>query len=127
MVEVSRIQAGLDRHGAVFAERFCTPHEIAYCKTAQGKWKISSLAACFAAKEALAKALGYGLSHGVSLQEIEVRHTDQGNPYYELYGRTARVFQEEGFEESSLSISHDGNYAIAFCTLFTRGHKKTAD
>ncbi len=98
-----------------FLERFFTTDERAYILS-RGKTAADSLAACFAAKEAMAKALGCGLS-GVSLNEIEVLHDDAGAPYYRLLGRALDVANGKGVRHAHLSISHEGDIAAAVALL----------
>lgn len=72
------------------------------------KNKEETAAGIFAAKEALGKALGCGLS-GFVIKETEVLHKETGEPYFS-FGRE--------FEKNvSLSISHDGDYALAFVVI----------
>ena len=70
MVEIQRIQHSADRFGQRFLRRVYTAQEQAYCLSKRNA--AESLAARFAAKEAGAKALGTGISRGVSWLEIEV-------------------------------------------------------
>ena len=71
-----------------------------------------SLAARFAAKEALMKAVGS--SQGLSFQEVNVVKNDQGKPYFELSGETRQTVESAGIENLHLSLSHDGDMAIAY-------------
>lgn len=70
------------------------------------------LAGCFAAKEAVFKALGTGFS-GVGWRDLEVRHLPGGRPYAVLSGRAAAFARAQGIENIHLSISHDRDKAIA--------------
>ena len=81
MVEIRRIQHSLDRYGKRFLDRVFTSGEQAYCLRKRNS--AESFAARFAAKEAGAKALGTGISYGVSWLEIEVVRSK---------ARTAEVF-----------------------------------
>ena len=98
-----------------FLARYFAASEQAYILS-RGKLAPDSMAGHFAAKEALAKALGTGLD-GVRLQDIVIQHDDKGAPYYHLKG-TAKVLSERmGVNQLHLSISHDGGLAIAFAVL----------
>lgn len=84
---------------------------------------VSSLAACFAAKEAVLKALGGALANaqqptprGWQLREIELQHHASGAPQIALHGRAAEIAQELGIARWHVSISHDGGLALAFVT-----------
>ena len=85
LIEIERIQASMDRFGERFLERVFTEEEIAYCK--RKKQPAESLAARFAAKEAGAKALGTGISRGVSWKEIEVTRNVGERPMLHFNGR----------------------------------------
>jgi len=73
---------------------------------------IESMAGTFAAKEAFAKCFGKGLEY-IEFKEIEIRHTDMHAPYFEFYGQIKKEIEENNYN-FSLSISHDGDYAIAY-------------
>ena len=74
--------------------------------------RAASLAGRFAAKEAVAKALGCGIGP-VRWQDIEVVKGDQGQPLLALHGAAQRLSDELGVREWSLSISHSRAYAVA--------------
>lgn len=78
-----------------------------------------SLAAAFAAKEAFGKSLGIGLT-GFSLNEVQILHDKNGAPYFSLSGN-AKIISDNLGAQFSLSISHDGDYAVAFVTCVTKG------
>ena len=92
-----------------FLTRFFTEEEVAYIDS-RGKNKAQTMAGIFAAKEALAKALGTGIVF--EMRDVEVRHSKAGAPYYVLSGEAARLGGEDRF---LLSISHDGGMAGAVC------------
>ena len=73
---------------------------------------LESMAGTFAAKEAFAKSFGKGLEY-IEFKEIEVRHTDMHAPYFVFYGQIKKEIEENNYN-FSLSISHDGDYAIAY-------------
>ncbi|WP_353114294.1 holo-ACP synthase [Microbacterium sp.] len=79
---------------------------------AEQRLRLPSLAARYAAKEALIKALGG--SDGVHWTEIEVASEDSGRPYFVLTGSTAAVIAERGITTMHLSLSHDAGLAIAY-------------
>ena len=71
-----------------------------------------SLAARFAAKEALVKALGK--AKGLSFQDVNVAKNKDGKPFFELAGETEKTIKTEGISKLHLSLSHDGNMAVAY-------------
>ena len=80
--------------------------------------RLASAAANFAAKEAFLKAAGTGLREPFSLCEIEAVRLESGAPEYRFSGGSARWMATHGLR-ASLSLSHDGGMALAFCILET--------
>jgi holo-[acyl-carrier protein] synthase len=115
LVEISRIQHSLDRYGLRFLGRVYTAGEQAYCLRKRNA--AESLAARFAAKEAGAKALGTGISRGVSWLEIEVIREPGGRPALKFHGRAAEVALRLGAHRSALSITHTAAVAMASVVL----------
>ena len=115
LVEIDRIQRSLDRFGARFLNRVYTSTEQAYCLRKRNA--AESLAARFAAKEAGAKALGTGMSHGVTWLEIEVVREPGGRPALRFHGRAAQMARSLNVRRAALSLSHSGNLAVASVAL----------
>ena len=111
LVETRRVQQSIDRFGERFLERIFTESEIAYCM--RKKNAAESFAARFAAKEAGAKALGTGISHGVSWKEFEVRREASGRPTLHLSGRAAELAGAMGVRRIQLSLTHSREFALA--------------
>lgn len=108
IVEVPRIAHALSRWGKRFLDRIYTVSEIEICRE-----RILSLAARFAAKEAVMKALGTG-GWGISWQEIEVLQLPEGRPSVSLCGKAEKKARSLGIEKFSISLSHTKSHAIAF-------------
>ncbi len=104
IIQISRIQDALVQFGDRFKQRFLTPNEI------EKTTKTESLAGLWAAKEAIAKALGCGIGKELRFCDIEIFKDSRGSPYFRLSPEAKERFQ---IKESSLSISHDGGFAIA--------------
>jgi len=115
LAEVGRIEQSISRFGRRFLERVYTPGEIAYCL--RKKTSGESFAARFAAKEAGAKALGTGISRGVSWKEFEVRREPSGKPLLHLSGRAAELAKELGVQRISLSLTHTKGMAMAVVVM----------
>ena len=107
-IEIGRIEAALARHGARFLGRVYTKLEVAFCRG-----RASELAARFAAKEAVMKALGTG-ARGVAWREIEVLPNHRGKPLVYLHGRAKERAERIGLVEIDISMSHSREYAVAF-------------
>ncbi|MGQ9572391.1 MAG: holo-ACP synthase [Dehalococcoidia bacterium] len=108
IIELERVAAALKRHGQRFLDRVYTPLEAAICRGRP--WE---LAARFAAKEAVMKALGTG-ARGVAWRDIEVLPNRRGKPLVYLHGRARERAKEIGLDGLDLSMSHSRRYAIAF-------------
>ena len=111
LIEIERIRSAIERHGEHFLKRIFTPAEIELCCG-----KIESLAARYAAKEAVAKALGCGIGD-ISWQEIEVLHDSRSAPVLNLYGEAKKLAENLGLDSRSISLSHSQDHAIAFVVL----------
>lgn len=107
LVEISRIKKSLEKSDR-FLKRVYTEREIADCRG-----KMSSLAARWAVKEAVSKAFGTGIGD-VGFQEIEVRKDERDAPHLFLSGNAAKLAEELGLTEWSISLSHTEEYAVAF-------------
>lgn len=84
---------------------------------AAGAGRAQSAAAMFAAKEAVAKALGTGFSEGIMPGQIEVTHAKNGAPSIRLNGRAKERLDEMGGDEVLISLTHEGNLAMAFAAV----------
>jgi len=111
LIEIARISRSVERFGDNFLHRVYTAGEIAYCMAKKNS--AESLAARFAAKEAGAKALGTGISRGVSWREFEVRRQPGQRPELHLSGRAAEIATHLGIKRLSLSLSHSRELSIA--------------
>jgi holo-[acyl-carrier protein] synthase len=111
LVEIERLRVAIERHGARLLQRVFTQAEL---QAAQGR--AESLAARFAAKEAVAKALGTGIwRSGICWTDIEVtKEIATGAPQLALYGEAAARAGVLGLREWSISLSHDRERAVAF-------------
>jgi holo-[acyl-carrier protein] synthase len=112
LIETGRLQETINRFGQRFLERIFTAGEISYCMRKK-KNAAESFAARFAAKEAGAKALGTGISHGVSWKEFEVRREPSGQPTLHLSGRAAELASAMGVRRIQLSLTHSREMALA--------------
>jgi holo-[acyl-carrier protein] synthase len=112
---ITRIRQVMERWDERFLQRVFTDEEIAYCRRRRDP--AQHLAARFAAKEATLKALGTGLSMGVRWRELEVRRERGQAPTMELHGRCRALARAKGGERVLLSLTHDGDYAMAQAML----------
>jgi len=116
LVEVARIRRVLERHPG-FTVRHFTSDERERAGALPEARRAEFLAGRFAAKEAALKALGTGISGGVSLAEVETGAAPSGAPVLRLTGAALRAAEALGVREFQVSISHDGGFAVAFVVL----------
>jgi holo-[acyl-carrier protein] synthase len=111
LIETKRVEESIKRFGDRFLLRIFSPGEIAYCL--RKKNAAESFAARFAAKEAGAKALGTGISRGVTWKEFEVKREASGRPSLHLSGRAAELAEAMGVRKIQLSLTHSRDLALA--------------
>ena len=114
---VPRIEKAMAREH--FMARVFTEDERAYI-AAQGKGASRSASAMFAAKEAVAKALGTGFSGGIMPDQIEIAHAASGAPRAVLHGAALAKLTELGGGDVMVSLTHEGEMAAAFAVAVAR-------
>lgn len=107
LIEIQRVANVIDRFGARFLERVFTPNELA-----EVGGNVTSLAARFAAKESVAKALGTGIGE-IRWQEIEIIRGPAREPTLYLHGAAKQLAQVQSLQTWSISLSHTHTHAIA--------------
>jgi len=111
IIAIERIRRAEEKSRGRLSQRVLTPLERSlYARRHDG---LTLLAGRFAAKEAVAKALGTGLGR-ISWQEIEIASDSRGRPQVRLYGAAAAEAERLGLAEIQLSLSHCEEYAVAF-------------
>jgi holo-[acyl-carrier protein] synthase len=108
LIKLDRMKGSLERFGDKFLQRFLSPNEILLIKnhkTAAGFW---------AAKEACSKALGTGIGRECRFHDIMLSKTDRGAPQITL---SQELLERYSVKSMSLSITHDGDYAIAVVAI----------
>jgi holo-[acyl-carrier protein] synthase len=114
IIECVRIRQLIERHGEVFLTRVFTEREISYCQSRRNA--TEHFAGRFAAKEAVLKCLGTGMSKGLCWTEIEVRNEPNGQPKVTIHGATREITRRLKISDFLISISHCRSYATAFAT-----------
>lgn len=115
LIECERIAAGIERGGERFLNRFFTGGERLDCAD-----KPYRLAARFAAKEAVAKALGTGIGD-IRWLDVEVRTAAERRPQLTLHGRAKEIADEMGLTDWDISLSHSDTLAIAIAVAKSAG------
>ncbi len=116
IVGIPRFQRHVDAPDSSLLRRIFTDQERAYC-IARKSGAAACFAARFAAKESFLKALGTGLSDGISWHDMEVVNDELGKPELRLSRRAEELFRERGGTNLFLSLSHDGGCAVAMMVL----------
>lgn len=114
IMEIHRIADSLARFGDRFLKRVYTDLEAAFCRG-----RVNELAARFAAKEAVMKALGTG-ARGVAWREIEVIPDRRGKPLVYLHGRAKARAERIALGGIDVSMSHSRDFAVAFVVGHSR-------
>ncbi len=120
IVDISRVQAMLDKYQDRFVERVFTENESAYAFS--GVLAAERLAGRFAVKEAVLKALGTGKSQGILWRDIETVRSPSGKPEVLLHGQATLWLERIGGDTVHASISHDGGRAVAFIIIERKGN-----
>ncbi len=110
VVAVARMKAAFERTGRRFLDKVFTEAELEYCWSRPDPWP--HMAARFAAKEAVIKALGLGLDP----HEIEIYHQEDGCPAVTLHGSAIDATARYGTLDLKVSLSHTSDLALA-CAL----------
>ena len=108
IIQISRIETSLNKFGDKFKMKFLNTDEIILAK------KVESIAGFWAAKEAIAKALGCGIGSQLAFHDIIITKNDRGAPLFKLTDEAQKIHH---IKISSLSISHDGGFAIAVAVI----------
>lgn len=115
IIAISRMRDVLETGGKVFMDKVFTSWEQERAETHPDR--VAFLAMTFAAKEAIFKTFAIGWETGVQFKEIEVREGEHGEPVSVLTGRFAELASERDVSRVLLSLSYDGDYAVAVAAL----------
>ena len=108
IIQINRIEKLVKKYGIKFKQRYLSPKEIAMAR------KIETLAGLWAAKEAVSKALGCGIGTRLAFHDIIIAKDHLGAPNFVL---TKDAQRRHNIKDTSLSISHDGGFAIAVVAI----------
>lgn len=113
IVRTERLKAAVERWGDRFLKRVYTEGEIAYSFRKTNPFL--SLAARFAAKEALIKAIGKRMP--VAMADIEIVNNEDGGPSISPRGNLRIFFDQQKIQQTHVSLSHEDDYSIAFVVV----------
>ena len=119
ILKIERIKEKIENQS--FYNNCFTDYERQYaqnkqCKTDENK-KYQTLAGIFSGKEALLKAIGSGVKNLNYLKQIEITHEASGRPVVNVWGEVGDIIKSLNCSTIDISISHDGEYAVAVCVL----------
>lgn len=122
IIEISRIKEAIER-SSLFIERNFNQNEVEYLRSRN--YRSEHVAGRFAAKEAIAKALGTGFRE-FSLIDIEIDRTTLGKPIVVLKGKAKQIAQKlaKGPYKIHLSISHSKENAVAYAVIENESNKE---
>lgn len=115
IVEVSRIKEAIERWEGAFLKRIFTENEITYSQTK--KFAYQHLAARFAAKEAVLKAIGDSSIQRIEWHNLEVLNDEFGKPFIRLSGEAKKIKEAKNISEIIISMSHTRKLAVANAIL----------
>ena len=113
IIEINRIKENIEKHSDHFLDRIFTKKEQEYC--AKFSDSTERFAGRFAAKEAIAKALGCGFGKELSFVDIEISNDSLGKPLVQLSEKASKSFNDPKIE---ISISHCKDYAVAMAASY---------
>ena len=115
IVEIHRIKKidSLDK----FAKKILSINELKFFQNLANSKRVYYLAKQFAGKEAIAKAIGIGISKDSNFAEIEILRNKNGKPYFMPIGKLKTYIDDLGITKTHVSLSDEKEYAIAFAIL----------
>ncbi len=114
IIEIERIKKSYENYGEAFLDKIFTQNEKEYCLSKKNLYQ--HLAARFAAKEAISKALSTGWSQGFRWKDIEIYNEPSGLPRAMLHGKLAS-FLAQG-KELKITMSHSDHYVTCFAIIY---------
>lgn len=108
IVEIKRVKAALNKFDNRFLERFLNPSEIQLAS------KLETIAGFWAAKEAIAKAIGTGIGKELNFKDITIYKNHNNSPYFKLNTKNFSII------DSSISIAHEKEFAIAVAIVIIK-------
>lgn len=116
IIEISRVRKSVDRFGDHFLNKIYTQNELDYCLAKFNKYQ--HLAARFAAKEAIYKALASNWEKDASWKSIEITNEQNGLPKVTFFGKLKEYLSDD--KDIKISISHSENYVTSVAIIFKK-------
>lgn len=115
VVETTRMEESIRRHGESFLQRIFCEGEIQYCQAL--KFPARHFAVRFAAKEAVSKAFGTGIGEKIGWLDVEVRRKASGEPFIVLHGNALKLAERLHVVQTHISLSHSDHYSVASAVI----------
>ena len=115
IIEIDRIRESVEKYGEKFLQKIYTTNELDYCLKKQNKFQ--HLAARFAAKEAVFKAMESSWKKGMSWKDIEISNKPSGMPIVKLNGKLKTFLASN--KSLKISMSHSDNYVTCIALIST--------
>jgi holo-[acyl-carrier protein] synthase len=119
IIQISRVEAALARHGDRFAHKILGPEEFEKYVRRRGKVEargVRFLATRFAAKEAFSKAIGLGMRMPMTWRSVQVLNAPSGRPIVVTSGVLKDHMEKNGLT-AQVSITDEADYAVAFVVV----------
>jgi holo-[acyl-carrier protein] synthase len=114
IIEIDRVKNSVDKFGEQFLNKIFTKNELDYCLSKANKYQ--HLAARFAAKEAVSKALATGWNNEFNWKNVEIFNKPNGMPYVELKGNLKSFLSDD--KMLKISMSHSRDYVVCFAIIY---------
>jgi len=114
IIEIERIKESVDKFGDHFLNKIFTDNELEYCMSKANKYQ--HLAARFAAKEAVSKALATGWDKDFNWKSVEIYNELSGEPYVTLTGKMSNLLGDD--KELKITMSHSNHYVTCFAIIY---------
>ena len=117
LVKIDRVRRIYSKFNDRFLYKVFSKREINQIKKSQDN-QITKMAGKFSCKEAASKAIGRGISGGITFKDFEIINDIYGKPILYLHGKAQKKLKD--LLSSNISISHDGEYLVAIVTLILK-------
>lgn len=116
IIEIDRIKKSIDTYGDSFLNKIYTKNELDYCLAKHNKYQ--HLAARFAAKEAIYKALTTGWEKDATWKSMEIINEPNGLPVVKFFGKLKEFISKD--KDIKISLSHSDNYVTAVAIIYKK-------
>ena len=116
IIEIERIKNSIDTYGDSFLNKIYTKNELDYCLAKHNKYQ--HLAARFAAKEAIYKALATGWEKDATWKSMEITNEPNGLPVVSFFGKLKAFLSDD--KDIKISLSHSDNYVTCVAIIFMK-------